>query len=43
MSKCKNYKFAEGNIKGNLNDLGLVKKKKKQKKNRDTKGTAHKR
>ena len=31
MSKCKNYKFAEGNIKGNLHDLGLVKKKKKKK------------
>ena len=29
MSKCKNYKFEEGNIKGNLHDLGLVKKKKK--------------
>ena len=28
MSKCKNYKFAEGNIKGNLHDLGLVKNKK---------------
>ena len=39
MSKCKNYKFAEGNIKGNLHDLGLVKKKTKH----DTESTAHKR